>query len=504
MEKKDKNSNNDKHIYKPPLGSITKHQYKSESGQSFSYKAHTDWIILCKNEKPVAEMFYIAYFKGASQSEKRPITFVFNGGPGAASAYLHLGAIGPKRINFNKDGTIPKSPIKLVENYESWLPFTDLVFIDPIGTGFSRVIHNSESNEKHNSKEKSEEKTQKEEEFYQLNRDLETLGEFIQRFLSNNNRWLSPIFIAGESYGGFRVAKLARKLQEEYGISLSGAILISPALEWYLLTGSDYDVLTWATAFPSMVAVAAHHGKYKNYSKNASLKQILREIEKFTTDELIPLLALGDGLEPNRKKMIIDKMSDYLGINPSFLKMRNGRLNPIAFVRELLKDQLLVCGLHDASITVPDPFPDRSVFVGPNPLLHGIDCFNMGINAHLRTNLNLDTERQYLFLNMNVNKSWKVDEKKHVFDSQIGGTDDLRFALALNPHMHVSVSHGYYDLVTPYFGSRRIIHLMKLTSEQKRRMQIDNFKGGHMFYTWAASRLAFTNAMKKFYKKALA
>jgi hypothetical protein len=224
------------------------------------YTATAEWQILYEQEKPVAEMFHVAYIAAVESTTPRSLTFVFNGGPGAASAYLHMGALGPKRITFGANGSLPKPPVQLADNLESWLSFTDLVFVDPIGTGFSRSLPSTKdaAGEKDQAKEAD---PAKENAFWEVERDLSALGEFMQRFLSRQKRWLSPIFIAGESYGGFRVARLARKLQQEFGIGLSGAILISPALEFSLLGGSDYDLTAWATLLPSLAASAAHHDR---------------------------------------------------------------------------------------------------------------------------------------------------------------------------------------------------------------------------------------------------
>lgn len=225
----------------PPLtrkASTTEHTL-SLPDQEIRYIAVSEWQTLFDQEKPVASMFYVAYLASADSALPRPLTFVFNGGPGAASAYLHMGALGPKRVYFAANGSLPKPPVRVVDNVESWLSFTDLVFIDPIGTGFSRSLPQDKDTQ-----DKSGEKANphevalpKETEFWEVERDLKALGEFIQRFLSQKKRWLSPIFIAGESYGGFRVARLVRKLQQEFGVGLSGAILISPAMEFSLLGG---------------------------------------------------------------------------------------------------------------------------------------------------------------------------------------------------------------------------------------------------------------------------
>ncbi|MBD2022551.1 peptidase S10, partial [Leptolyngbya sp. FACHB-36] len=243
-------------------GSTTEHTL-TLADHSIAYTAIAEWQTLFEREKPVAEMFHVAYLAQTDEAASRSLTFVFNGGPGAASAYLHMGALGPKRVYFGANGSLPKPPVRLVDNLESWLEFTDLVFIDPIGTGFSRSLP-PDKDTQNKSSEKPEADSPQETEFWEVERDLRSLGEFIQRFLSRHKRWLSPIFIAGESYGGFRVAKLARKLQQDFGVGLSGAILISPALEFSLLGGNDYNLTSWATLLPSLAAAAAHHDRARS------------------------------------------------------------------------------------------------------------------------------------------------------------------------------------------------------------------------------------------------
>ena len=486
-----------------PKGSRTSHTFKPAKGDSFAYAADARWMPLYKEHRPVAEMFHVAYTKEskARGAANRPVTFVFNGGPGAASAYLHMGALGPQRVVFNPDGSFPGMPARVTANQESWLPFSDLVFIDPIGTGFSRVIPETKGKDADDAQEKADKKTeQKAEEFYSLNRDLDTLCEFIQRWLSANDRWLSPVYIAGESYGGFRVAKLAKKLQDEYGVGLAGSILISPALEWYLLVGSDYDILTWAGTLPTMVAAAHSHGRSKAFPAKMSQAKVLAEAERFTREEFIPVLAAGPGLGAARYQKTLSTLSEYTGLPLPFLELRAGRVDIVSFCRELLRDQGRVLGLYDASVSSQDPFPDRNNYEGPEPSLAAADTlFSAGINTQLRSTLKLDTERRYHLLSYPVFNAWKVDQKRHAFDSLVGSTDDLRFGMSLNPQMKVTIIHGLYDLVTPYYHSSRIADLMKLSKEQKARLTLKNYLGGHMFYSWDKSRKEFAGDMAGFY-----
>jgi carboxypeptidase C (cathepsin A) len=389
-----------------------------------------------------------------------------------------------------------------VDNQESWLTFTDLVFIDPVGTGFSRALDKTEKTGKE-SKDAEPEKNADNKEFYGLNRDLDSLCEFISKFLSKHRLWSRPIFIVGESYGGFRVAKLARKLQESYGVGLNGAILISPALELNLLNGSDYDVLSWTDAFPSLALAAAHHGKSRAFPLDTPVETVRAAAEAFATREMLVLLAQGEQMEASERASIAARMADFLGLDPKFLAQKAGRLGITAFVRELLREDRRVCGLYDATATSVDPFPDRDQHEGGDPTLFAIErVFTSGINIQLRENLRLETDRDYRLLNLEVNSSWKIDDPKHFFEAQIGATDDLRYGMALNPHMKVFLCHGLYDLVTPYFASERISRLLKLHPSQRDSLITHYFSGGHMFYTWESSRQEFHQAMESFFEVA--
>lgn len=493
-----------KESYTPPKGSITD-QRDTIGGKKIEYKAHAEWLVLRKKEKPLAEMFHIAYIQKKQNVAKRPVTFVFNGGPGAASAYLHMGAIGPKRVMFNNDGTTPKPPVTLATNNESWLAFTDLVFIDPIGTGFSRMIDEDDLPKKADTgKDSAKKEPRDENEYFKLNRDLESLGEFISKFLSVHKRWESPVFVAGESYGGFRTACLAKRLQEGYGVGLNGVVIISPALEFIPLDPTDYDIQPWTDLFPTMAAGAAFHGKSKKFKKNTPIDKILKAAETFARTKLTKLLSSGDDLSTKEKKSIIREMSSFIGIPEDVLDDAEGRLKYYFFSKKLLKKEKKVLGHYDASMTGINPFPDRDCEFGPDPTLSGIErIFAAGINTQLRKNLKLDTDKDYHLLNFNVNMNWQDDRKMHFFMRQIGATDELRYGMALNPHMKVFVTHGYYDMVTPYHSSTRLVKQMRLQPEQKKNMTVKHFKGGHMFYTWEESRKAFKNEMVKFFKSAM-
>lgn len=483
--------------------SQTEHTLTLPTGE-IRYTAIAGWQPLYEREKAIAELFHVAYLAENPTSAPRSLTFVFNGGPGAASAYLHMGALGPKRVAFGDNGTLPKPPVQIVDNLESWLSFTDLVFIDPVGTGFSRAVLQEPDKDNTPSKDNKTEDPEKvqETEFWEVERDLKALGEFIQTFLSRHNRWLSPIFIAGESYGGFRVAKLARKLQQDFGVGLSGAILISPALEFSLLDETDYNLTTWATVLPSMAAAAAFHDRAQLAGDDLDTHRITAE--HFARRTLIPLLAMGDALPLNERQSTYQQLADLIGLPVSVIERQGGRIGMQVFARELLRDQQRIVGLYDASITAIDPFPDRPLYEGTDPTLDGLDrLFTGGINSHLRGTLGVETELTYHLLNYETFKAWKFELKGGLKQGFIGAVDDLRIGMTLNPYMQVYVTHGLFDLVTPYFASNHLANLMQLNPEIRPNLTLKHYQGGHMFYTWKNSRQQWFADMQQFYQTAI-
>ena len=486
-------------------GNTTTQQITLSRSSRLSYTATADWVTLNKREKPIARMFHVAYLANGRGSSSRPITFVFNGGPGAASAYLHMGALGPRRALFQGDGSLTPPPAKVSANTESWIRFTDLVFIDPIGTGFSRMIEEEKPKEGDAKSGGAEGKKEADRtEFFEVTRDLESLGEFIQKFLSKHHRWTSSVFIAGESYGGFRVAKLARLLQEKYGVGLNGAVLISPAIEFDSLIGSDYNFTHWLELIPSMAAAAWIHGPGASRKSKSALETLLAKTEAFVQSDFLALLGQGKGMEASKRTRIVNAVARVIGVDSNVLDRCGGRLDHYVFARELLRDQQKVCGLYDASLTVVDPFPDRVFYEGPDPTLSSIDrIFQAAINSHLRETLGVETDLDYQLLSYEVFNSWTEKDDKRLFRQQVGAMDDLRYGMSLNPHMQVRISHGYFDLVTPYFSSNRLVEHMKLDDSLQGNLTTEHYLGGHMFYTWEVSRKAFSKSMEQFYKNAI-
>jgi carboxypeptidase C (cathepsin A) len=484
--------------HEPPPGAS-----KKESWNGIDYTATAKWIVLRKKEKPAAEVFSISYLKDPAELV-RPVTFTFNGGPGAASAFLHLGVVGPRRIVFPTDGSIPAMPPRLVRNDESWLGFTDIVFVDPIGTGFSRVIESADGSD--GGKKGGEERDPNA--YFSVRADLEAMCEFISRWLSGHSRWGSPIFIAGESYGGYRVGRLTRMLQEK-GVGLNGSILISPALEPAHLSmvygWGDYEVVPWIHMLPTMAAIAAHHGRSRVFKRGTPLEEVLKEAEAFATGAYASFLASGAAMPKAERDRVLARVADLIGLEVKYVARAEGRIRVEQFVRELLRDEGKVVGRYDGTITTMDPFPDRDVFAGADPTLIGFwPTFTTAVNRLLRSEIGVETNREYKLLEFEVTTSWKNDEALHYIQMTQGAVDDFRFGMAMNPHVKAFITHGWYDLMTPYYSSDRMRNLMRLDPSVAGRVTVRHFGGGHMFYQWEESRKEFTAAVAAFMAEAMA
>jgi len=463
------------------------------SGKEFNYEATAAWLSLKDGDNRKADVFHTYYRQPRRAGGKRPLTFVFNGGPGAASAYLHVGTVGPKRVECGAEGSLPAAPARLVDNQESWLSFTDLVFVDPVGTGLSKTVPQESAGE-------SKEKTTPDTFYWDANKDLDALCEFIAAFLSREGRWASPIFIAGESYGGYRCARLVRMLQEKAGIGLSGAILISPAMEWDSLFASRFNSLAAAIRLPSYAAAARRHGRCGTSRRGESLAAFLLRAEQFALGEYLPVVAAASGDAPPDKKFL-DSLAQWIGLDPERLNDHSGMPAIDTFVRTLLQDEGKVLGLYDAGTMTEDPFPGSDTFRGVDPTLGGLNrLYTTATNQHLRDNLGVDSECHYELLNYDVNSRWQWRDEKTGSPIPVGATEDLAVGLGMNPQMKLSIVHGVYDLVTPYFESKYLVNQLRRGSKLANAILLQNYEGGHMFYMWQKSRRAFVRDMAKMYR----
>ncbi|HZW10620.1 MAG TPA: hypothetical protein VFF69_12015 [Phycisphaerales bacterium] len=460
-----------------------------------SLKVHADWLLVRECGVPTAEVFFTSY-QLEPRTPDRPITFLFNGGPGAASAFLHLGTAGPRRIAFSPTGRALPPPARLVDNAESWLAFTDLVFVDPVGTGFSRTV--AESKLEQQGVDAEEDKTAKrakdlpdaKKPFFKVKRDIDVLAEFVTQWLSRFKRWESPVSIAGESYGGFRVGKLLRALPDR-GVGLRGAIMVSPAIDFLGIGGTDYDLAPWINTVPTMALAALYHKRARGPFAEMKADALRAAAEEFAEQTLAPFLLRGERTPAPERSRILATFAELVGLRTELVDRYQARIPFEIFARELLRDDGLLCGLYDAAITGPNVFPDREGSPSPDPTLAGImAAFTGGINALLRTELGLSTDREYLLLGEEVHKLWQDDGMTEYYRRSLDCADDIRYGLATNSSLTLLVCHGWYDLVTTYFSSERSISLLRLPPELRRQISLKNYSGGHMFYSWDKSRKA--------------
>jgi carboxypeptidase C (cathepsin A) len=481
--------------------SITEHSLKT-SGIRFNYTATAASITVHdKQSNPLGQIFYTAYIVEQQNQNPRPLTFVFNGGPGAASAYLHLGALGPRRVVFNADGTVPPMPPKIVDNPKSWLAFTDLVFVDPVGTGYSRVIKHGNGSNKNNEGKKpvSTRKKSSQAQAWGVVEDTESLARFIRNYLTKENRWLSPVYLVGESYGGFRVARLSKRLQSNFGIAPHGLLLISPVLDFSFLRGDKRSLWPWVALLPSYAAVAAIHGRSNEITYQVNDPHVsLASVEQTAISEYLTGLAAGVFLPD-----WLDQTSRLIGLDKNTLLRWNGRIPPTRFVKALLADQHHLVSLYDGSITLIDADPAKQFLTGSDSYLDRLNVsVTTAFNSYIRDHLNFKTDLPYLLLNHDVAKSWNWRSGIHGQQGFVEATTALKQALSINPDMKTLVLHGVFDLVTPYYASEIVIKQMALDSRIRNNIQLKTYHGGHMPYLHQDTLEAIFEDIVRFYELA--
>lgn len=481
--------------YRTPCGVEREIAWTGGRG-SVKVRVNADWLLVREHGLPTAEVFFTSYQAAGAKGSQgpRPVTFCFNGGPGAASAFLHLGTAGPKRLMFGANGSMLPPPAKLVENAESWLAFTDLVFVDPVGTGLSRTV--AESKLEQQGVDGDDEKTTKrtkelpdaKKPFFKVKRDIDVLAEFVTQWLNRFNRWDSPVSIAGESYGGFRVGKLVRALPER-GVGLRAAVMVSPAMNFLGLIGGDYEPLPWINTLPTMALSAAYHKKSRGKFAGMNTGQLREFAVEFAEESLASLLLRGSRTPDATRSRVLGTMADLIGLSRELVERYNGRVPIEVFGRELLREEGLVCGLYDAAVTGHNVFPDREGTPNPDPTLGGLmSAFTGGMNTLLRRDLGLVTDREYLLLGEEVWQWWQDDRMGGFWDRQLDCSDDVRYGLAMNPDLNLHIYHGWYDLVTAFHSSEQSVSLMRLPPALRKRVTLKNYDGGHMFYSWDKSR----------------
>lgn len=435
-------------------------------------------------------IFFVSYELLNGPPASRPVTFAFNGGPGASSAYLHLAALGPRHVLFDPDGGIPEPPPRLEENPHTWLRFTDLVFVDPVGTGYSRCVSGRENGKKENGRPETG--------AWDVREDLESLAKFIRLYLTRNSRWLSPKFLVGESYGGFRVAALSDLLTSDYGVAPRGIVLVSPALEFRDLTRDEYSLLPWVITLPSYAATAMYHDRAAGkLPQSGDLREGLKEIEGFAIKELLPALADGDPSAMN------GRIASYTGLPEPLVSRVNGRVSPTLFSKELLREERRLISIYDGSQTAVDPDPASPWPPSTDPVLvHMNTLLTAALNSHVRERLGFKTDIPYKVLNKDVTKKWNWTSGLDAGQGFAGVAGNLKSSMSLNQYLKVFIAHGVYDLVTPYFGSVVITRQMSLDPAVSANLRLRVYEGGHMFYTHRQGRLDFFEDARTFFKNA--
>ena len=439
---------------------ITSHRLELADA-TLSYTATVGKLPL-KDEKDkiVAQIFYTAYtLDSASDPAERPLIFVFNGGPGAASIWLHMGALGPKRVDMGDEGFMPPPPYRLIDNAHTWLDLGDLVFIDPVGTGYSRASDPADN-----------------EKYWGLEADLEAVGEFIRLYLSRNLRWTSPLYLAGESYGTTRAAGLAGHLIDR-GIAFNGVILISTVMNFQTLRFTKANDLPYALYLPSFCATAFYHGKLDDELQARELRELLREVAAWAEADYTVALAQGDRLTEDERRAIADRLSHYTGLSQRFILGADLRINIMSFCKELLRDDKRAVGRLDSRFigimasaegTTFDFDPSMNAIVAPYTAVY---------NQYVRQQLGYETDLNYEILSSKVNETWKYQ------GGQFPDTSEgLRAAFSKNPFMKVLVAQGYYDLATPFQAAYYSLAHMGLDASLRANVTIKEYDAGHMMY----------------------
>lgn len=444
-----------------PADSVTTHSLALPGGGTLPYTATAGTFPLFdQSGARSAAVFYTAYVAKGADPATRPVTFVFNGGPGAASAFLNLGAIGPRLAQFGGDGR-DGSKVSLVDNPDSWLRFTDLVMIDPIGTGWSRTAKPDDASS-----------------FWGVRPDAESMAKVIALYVAKNHRLSSPKFITGESYGGFRAAKVARALPEQQGIAVNGIIMLSPMLEGAFQFGGERFALGAALQLPSLAA--AELERKGNFSIQA-----LAEANHFAMNDYLTTLA-GPPLQGEAAQRFYARVAGLTGLPEDVVARQRGFIRE-AYIKNLHLDDRKIVSSYDATFAVDDPNPESAAARGPDPILDGlVRSFGSAFVAYARQELGFSTDMTYELLNPEVSGQWKWGPGR----LQPSVTDDLRELFALTPSFHLMIAHGYSDMVTPFSVTRYVLdHLPP--GATKGRAQLRLYRGGHMFYLDPASRKAF-------------
>ena len=441
-------------------------------GRALRYKATVGHIDVRDDKgKVIGQVVYTAYTVPAA-GPARPVTFAFNGGPGAASVYLNMGAVGPKRVQFGAQGDAPSDQPIARDNPNSWLDFTDLVFIDPVGTGFSRSLVSPEETKKA---------------FYANDPDIKYLSRVVYDWLVKEGRLRSPKYVMGESYGGYRAPRIAYELQSQIGVGISGLVMVSPYLD--PASGDDATALSplpWMIDLPSMAAA--------NLERQGKLTPpAMAEVEDYTRGEFARDLLRGRS-DPQATDRIVARVAALTGLDPALVKRMGGRVDSQTFVREVHRAEGRIGSWYDSNVTAFDPFPWSPQRRSGDPILDALIAPTTSAMVDFVTReVGWKVEARYNALSNAVGEAWDRGKPQ---DTPVS---DLRRAVANDPKMRVVIVHGWDDLSCPYFASRLIVDQMP-SFGQAERVQLHVYPGGHMFYSRSDSGAAFKRDVQALYR----
>ena len=440
-----------------------------------------------EGEKPKATIFFIAYtlnregVNDEQHRQQRPITFSFNGGPGSSSVWLHLGVLGPRRVLMDEEGNQLPPPFQLVDNEHTLLDKTDLVFIDPVSTGYSRVIAGEKPKEYHNFK-----------------KDIESVGDFIRLYTSRYQRWTSPKFLIGESYGTTRAAGLAGYLQDRHGMYLNGVMLVSAILNFQtarFVTGND---LPYILFLPTYTATAWYHKQLPENLQN-DLHQTLDEVAEFAREEYTLALMKGAELQEEERAQIAQKLARYTGLSEAYIQRTNLRINIHRFCKELLRDQRLTVGRLDSRFTGTDRDAAGEHFEFDPSYAAILGTYTATFNDYIRTELGFESDLPYEILAWHVHP-WSYAEHQNQY---VNVAETLRKAITTNPYLKVFVANGYFDLATPFMATEYTFNHLELDPTLQDNISMDYYEAGHMMYAHQPSLEKMKNDLAAFIESAI-
>jgi carboxypeptidase C (cathepsin A) len=464
----------------PPV--VTHHQVTVD-GKLLKYTATAGRMPIKRDDgKVLAEMFFVSYALDGEDVSRRPLTFAFNGGPGSATVWLHMGALGPKRVVMQPQGFMPEPPYRSTDNAYSALPMTDLVMVDAIGTGYSRAANSEE-----------------EKKFLNVDGDIKAFGEFIRAYLARYERWASPLFLVGESYGTTRAAGIAGYLADN-GIAFNGITLLSSALDFQTLEFSKANDSPYVLILPSYAMIAAYHKRLAT-DLMQDLAKMRSEVERWAMADYAQALAKGDSITTQERQTIIEQMSRYTGLSKEVIDQSNLRIDVAKFTHYVLLDQKLRVGRLDGRFTGTDPQGLLDTpFYDPS-MSETLPPYTAVFNQYVRNELGFKIDMPYRVF------AFGMEEFKWEWGSAEKGFPDtateLRQAMAKNPYLKVLVMEGYYDLATPYFAANYVMDHLNLPENLRKNVSYATYPSGHMVYLDTQSLAKFRQDLGAFMAKSM-